>query len=775
MVKRKRSGHTKQQRNQRWKKRKRNPSKKSRRNGAVRRPFLLELMRHFGVGDGLTQWFSTLLTGTYTTASVNGHHSRLTELVGGIRQGGAESCDGYLFIPWALDCWLRRCLSVGVQATVGEEVRGWYYADDGHIVLKSLDPDVIASFKEAMEVFALATNQHLNYDKTKLLPLGDWPVGSVNYSQRIHGFEVVPIASSLGVSFSNEDEPPSPDWPRHIDKFEGKCQRIAKLGLSAFGRSFAVGTYGSSTLLHALEFADALPSNEAKRLTSCIRHLVDLNVGPRAQVSPHARMPGIHSQALFGPPAKGGFGLLPIQEHVNARWFMQARRFIHWSLGLGGSSFSPKSLVALRHRQALAAQARIPYVLTPEEQLLSRWKPQEPIWIQVASAILSKVGPAMPVETLISACGFPLASATQGRLGRTIIPPGPIRRWCSSLATLGVPSFVPNQGVSDPFRTLTIGRLQQGLRSPERTRTLLRELTLMYWASRGSTPPLTILGLASVRLATLTFLSPHFRWQRERRLENIHHALSLLPLPPNPEPPSAVLDALSTRMSKLWGVTQCANEWKEVAWRLQVNGVKAAGGHDIAQACACGFLRPPPFARAHRGTRLSPQEHMDKALHDKARALACKAHVFGTCPVAQAVLQVLREALPAPLSSLLQPADVWLLQLPQSDQPPAINREAWSLTCALALYAMDRGHAFLYSQRALDDVISRASNRAVAWFCYLLSDVASFGTVPHKWDLPPSQPFFRCTITPSSDTTLPASTRLEVNLPASLLALPIDT
>ena len=143
--------------------------------------------------------------------------------------------------------------------------------------------------------------------------------------------------------------------------------------------------------------------------------------------------------------------------------------------------------------------------------------------------------------------------------------------------------------------------------------------------------------------------------------------------------------------------------------------------------------------------------------------------------LAQAVLQVLRDALPAPLSSLLQPADVWLLQLPQSDQPTAINPEAWSLTCALALYAMDKGHAFLFCQRALEDVISRASNRAVAWFCYLLSDVASFGTVPNKWDLPPSQPFFRCITTPSSDISLPASTHLEVHSPASLLALPIDT
>jgi hypothetical protein len=127
----------------------------------------------------------------------------------------------------------------------------WYYADDGHIVLKSLDPDVIAAFKEAMHVFALATNQHLNLGKTKLLPLGDWPAGSIP-SSPIHGLEVVQEVTSLGVIFSNDDVPPPPDWASFTESFEGKCQRITNLHLSTFGRAFAVGTYGTSSFFHAL-------------------------------------------------------------------------------------------------------------------------------------------------------------------------------------------------------------------------------------------------------------------------------------------------------------------------------------------------------------------------------------------------------------------------------------------------------------------------------------------------------------------------------------------
>ena len=146
--------------------------------------------------------------------------------------------------------------------------------------------------------------------------------------------------------------------------------------------------------------------------------------------------------------------------------------------------------------------------------------------------------------------------------------------------------------------------------------------------------------------------------------------------------------------------------------------------------CACGW-RPPAEA--------------DKVV----RALSCKAHAFGSCGVAQAVLKTLRESLPASLSSLLQPADVWLLRLPPDAQPNAINEDAWSLTCALALHSMERGHAYLYAQRRLADVVTRASNRAVGWLSYLLSDVTSSGSIPKSWkDLPSNQPFFRCITTP---------------------------
>ena len=80
--------------------------------------------------------------------------------------------------------------------------------------------------------------------------------------------------------------------------------------------------------------------------------------------------------------------LQPLEEHVRARWFMQARRFILWSVGIGEAASAPKALLSLQRRQVAAAKAGKEYVLTTEEKLLLKIQPSKPIWIDVASATL---------------------------------------------------------------------------------------------------------------------------------------------------------------------------------------------------------------------------------------------------------------------------------------------------------------------------------------------------------------------------------------------------
>jgi hypothetical protein len=121
-----------------------------------------------------------------------------------------ESPGVYLFIAWALTLWLRDCPAVGIRATEeGELLRGDQFADDTHPFLPSLVPEVVGQFLAAMEIFGLASNQHLNCDKTKLLPVGDW--STIPPPSEVCGLKVVSQAVSLGVPFSNDPNGPVVD------------------------------------------------------------------------------------------------------------------------------------------------------------------------------------------------------------------------------------------------------------------------------------------------------------------------------------------------------------------------------------------------------------------------------------------------------------------------------------------------------------------------------------------------------------------------------------
>jgi hypothetical protein len=132
---------------------------------------------------------------------------------------------------------------------------------------------------------------------------------------------------------------------------------------------------------------------------------------------------------------------------------MQARRFILWVMGMGEIASAPKALLSLRRRQEAAVKAGKEYELTTEERLLLKIQPSKPIWIDIASATLSKLSPAHPVDSLLSACRQSSQEASEGRIGLRKAVSGPLRRWCIALATLGPPArHLPH------LRTLSILR-----------------------------------------------------------------------------------------------------------------------------------------------------------------------------------------------------------------------------------------------------------------------------------------------------------------------------
>ena len=112
----------------------------------------------------------------------------------------------------------------------------------------------------------------------------------------------------------------SPCWDSLLATLSTKCDKLARLSLSAFGRAFGVSGYALSKLFFYAEFAE-IPSHVIRPLQSLITSTVDSN-GPR-------RARGLPSNLLLGSPQEGGMGLIPWSQHVVARHAVWAQRLTH--------------------------------------------------------------------------------------------------------------------------------------------------------------------------------------------------------------------------------------------------------------------------------------------------------------------------------------------------------------------------------------------------------------------------------------------------------------
>ena len=151
----------------------------------ILRRFLLKVMEAVGAGEGCLKWARTLLTSTSASAAVNGFVSAPVAYMEGVRQGCPLAPILYLFIAWALWCWLQECPAVGVQVTKDVMIHGDQYADDTHALLKSMSAEHVASFLLFMEIFSRASGQHLNRQKTVILPVGATPAGACPHKCRV--------------------------------------------------------------------------------------------------------------------------------------------------------------------------------------------------------------------------------------------------------------------------------------------------------------------------------------------------------------------------------------------------------------------------------------------------------------------------------------------------------------------------------------------------------------------------------------------------------------
>ena len=183
----------------------------------VDRVFLCSVAECLGVGAGFQRWMKTLLSNTYTCAHVNGFLSSAYKCEAGVRQGCPLSPLLYLFVGQALWCWLKH-KNIGI--TVADLVlTSTQYADDAEPFLPALAN--VPNFQQCMADFAAASGQHLNVDKTHMLPLGQHPPAASSVAD----FSVTTAAKSLGVSFTGSGSIVV-DWDARLEAAKHKLHKI---------------------------------------------------------------------------------------------------------------------------------------------------------------------------------------------------------------------------------------------------------------------------------------------------------------------------------------------------------------------------------------------------------------------------------------------------------------------------------------------------------------------------------------------------------------------
>jgi hypothetical protein len=99
-------------------------------------------------------------------------------------------------------------------------------------------------------------------------------------------------------------------WQAKLQPAYACLDKLAKMPLSAFGRAFGAGGYALSTVLYHAEFMGLPPDTMLRQLNARTAAVVDRKGN---------RLTGVPGNMLIGRPAEGGFGLMPLQLHVQAR------------------------------------------------------------------------------------------------------------------------------------------------------------------------------------------------------------------------------------------------------------------------------------------------------------------------------------------------------------------------------------------------------------------------------------------------------------------------
>lgn len=416
----------------------------------IDRQFLCDAMHAVGAGE-VVPWVQVMLSDCQACVVLPGAASRPAVWAAGVRQGCPLSPVLYLFVAWALSCWLQSqpAAVVGVALGATRHVSS-HFADDTEAVLPSLDEQQVRAFLDCMATFAAATGQRLNTSKCVLVPVGQVPPG-VSAVTQVCGVPVRAQASALGVSIPCDDSrttsrPALAVWQERLAKVHRAYVKVSRLHLSAMGRGLAASCYGVSKLLFHAEFHGLPPPEVAAQLDSLSRQLVDGGLPPAEPGQPaQRRHPGVPLRLLSGSPSVGGFGLLPWKAHIQARHAFWACRLLSF-LASHGAGVQPEQE---RRRQQLDRQLRhgtISPAARKRMRLVDLARQRPPAWMHLAHLLLVAAAPTHhPAFYLLSLSAAP-AALPEAHL------PAALRRMVAALRALG-----PPVDVCPPSRPLRLG------------------------------------------------------------------------------------------------------------------------------------------------------------------------------------------------------------------------------------------------------------------------------------------------------------------------------
>ena len=704
----------------------------------IDRGFLLRSLETLGLPPGFVSLVRLLLSSTSACCLVNGYISAPASFAAGVRQGCPLAPLLYLFVAQALLAFLRsRAIGVpdllpGSPLTTCPSM----YADDAQALLASTTQ--LPPFLAAMDTFAAATGQHLNPSKSRILLLGAVPPHAdalLPPPAARRGIPVVPCTTALGVPLCNGPLPPdvtAAAWAARLASVEAVYTRVSRLGLSTFGRGFASAGYGVPKLLFQAEFLGQPPPAVAQRLRRITARLVDRSLSP---ASSRRSFAGLHHSVLFGRPAHGGFGALPLREHITARHARWAARLITAPAGGSAAHLAPAPPQPAPAGRQLAPAAAS---LAP--------------WVSLARALLGDASPAgllswlpgvpppgrmaplpPPLHRLHAAIAL-LPPPTD--VAPAPLPPGP---WCLSIplwgnpllsllspthpdgidlqfihfheagvATLGqllgleaalaaCPSQAAYSAATGPRRRLLRNSYAFAERhvAVEQAAQLLAALP-QAWLTAARAAAATAPAAPQPVLGTVfsDLLLPRLGWQlpgqRPITLASltVRAATSLLTRPAADAraatylAPFAALATSSTapaaaHLAELQAAMQrlwrlpWENGRKEAFWRLAYDALPTAARMHVDRPCSCGCPAPRPD----------------------------RLHHFWACPVAQAVVSDIQAACataaaPAPPPPPLALAHLWLART-----PAGLHAGIWGVVCLAAIEAMDRGRRGLAAAR----------------------------------------------------------------------------